>query len=696
LQVSEWSPIDADQRESRLLRIASAARLLRSDLALRVVDDNGASLIFPSELRGQDPVPGDEMDAVTFVFSGPPLNVYASTVVRLARSGFMRLHLLTRRRARFMEGEGTYASLTLREMEGTRGEMTLSFSVGLHEEARRLLDAYVNSQVERHAAPGSVERRQNFYCGNCAEKVRDQASIQERLNKGLTTIQCLFCQSPIIISDRRSEPGRASPQLPALDRAADVRRDLDLAAMAILGKQVTNDFDVFCFYGTEDNGRVREIGEVLKQQGILPWFGYDDDDSPSDYADHWVRKSRSAAVFIGRSREIYEWQVVEKFAQALKPIMPVLLPGAEQSDIPPSLEDRHIVDLRDFTPAAMERFMSLITSRPAKYIGGDIDTGEIQTGAQAPAQEVKPSRQSRSRTLKFDSFRFFTLYTRLISRVNRKQLDGLKTFLSFIEQDKRIYDVRQAAYLFAVTQFETGNAWTPIDEIDVRSDFQQYEPGTRLGRSLGNTQRGDSKRFRGRGYIQVTGRSNYQKLSERLGLDLIADPELALKPEIAYQILSYGLLEGFFNRRKPEDFFTGLTADYGKLYAVPGQGPARAVLADIGPKFEAILRETMVVDEPIGNGELQSNKKAKKATSAAGKTSIARSSSKSQRKKSVKSKSAIAKVAKTAKTPSRKTSSKKSINRKTSVARSRSASTAKSQARAKQKKRPAKRLAKKK
>ena len=55
---------------------------------------------------------------------------------------------------------------------------------------------------------------------------------------------------------------------------------------------------------------------------------------------------------------------------------------------------------------------------------------------------------------------------------------------------------------------------------------RQYE-----GRKdLGNTQRGDGVRYKGRGLIQITGRANYKKYADFCGFDVVVNPELLELP----------------------------------------------------------------------------------------------------------------------------------------------------------------------
>jgi putative chitinase len=54
--------------------------------------------------------------------------------------------------------------------------------------------------------------------------------------------------------------------------------------------------------------------------------------------------------------------------------------------------------------------------------------------------------------------------------------------------------------------------------------------------NLGNTEPGDGWKYHGRGYVQLTGRANYESVGKELGLDLVGHPELAENREIAAKI----------------------------------------------------------------------------------------------------------------------------------------------------------------
>lgn len=57
-------------------------------------------------------------------------------------------------------------------------------------------------------------------------------------------------------------------------------------------------------------------------------------------------------------------------------------------------------------------------------------------------------------------------------------------------------------------------------------------------RDLGNRRAPDGERYRGRGYVQLTGRDNYARYGRQLGIRLLENPELASEPGNAGRILA--------------------------------------------------------------------------------------------------------------------------------------------------------------
>lgn len=74
-----------------------------------------------------------------------------------------------------------------------------------------------------------------------------------------------------------------------------------------------------------------------------------------------------------------------------------------------------------------------------------------------------------------------------------------------------------------------------LEEIGSPEKFEKkYGPTTSKGKILGNIQSGDGSKYRGRGFLQLTGKYNYDKIGKMLDLDLVNNPGLISKhPAIA-------------------------------------------------------------------------------------------------------------------------------------------------------------------
>lgn len=99
-----------------------------------------------------------------------------------------------------------------------------------------------------------------------------------------------------------------------------------------------------------------------------------------------------------------------------------------------------------------------------------------------------------------------------------------------IDSPKRI------RHFMAQISHESGGFRHMNEQRSDASAEAKYGKGTRVGRILGNTQPGDGAKYKGRGYIQLTGRSNYEQMSAATGYDLVNNPELAARPDIALRI----------------------------------------------------------------------------------------------------------------------------------------------------------------
>ena len=158
---------------------------------------------------------------------------------------------------------------------------------------------------------------------------------------------------------------------------------------------------------------------------------------------------------------------------------------------------------------------------------------------------------------------------------------------------------RAAAFL-AQLAHESGQ-FRFMEEIWGPTDAQRrYEPVTKLSQKLGNTEAGDGKRFKGRGPIQLTGRANYQRFGDLLGVALVPDPPRAAKPDVAFRVA--GL---FWSKNALNELADLATADAFKNITRRINGGTNG-LAD-RQAFYVVARKVLgVADPPVPHGGTRS------------------------------------------------------------------------------------------
>lgn len=162
--------------------------------------------------------------------------------------------------------------------------------------------------------------------------------------------------------------------------------------------------------------------------------------------------------------------------------------------------------------------------------------------------------------------------TDLFPKLSSSQLDGIIRFQLEWNKQYGIYaksDTRWLAYMLATAYHETGRKMQPVIEKGSGKDhdkdgmddyLERYDTRTDLGNSAAED--GDGILYIGRGLVQITGEENYRRFGILLNKPLLNDPDLALEPEIAIQIMFIGMTKGKFTGKKLSQYFSPNIEDW--------------------------------------------------------------------------------------------------------------------------------------
>ncbi len=107
----------------------------------------------------------------------------------------------------------------------------------------------------------------------------------------------------------------------------------------------------------------------------------------------------------------------------------------------------------------------------------------------------------------------------------------------------------QIAYVLATVEHETGDTFKPVKEAfwlseRWRKKYLRYYP------------------FYGRGFVQLTWEENYKKYSKIIGVDMVKDPDIALRDDVALFILVHGFKNGTFTGKKLSKYINKDKTDF--------------------------------------------------------------------------------------------------------------------------------------
>ncbi len=184
-------------------------------------------------------------------------------------------------------------------------------------------------------------------------------------------------------------------------------------------------------------------------------------------------------------------------------------------------------------------------------------------------------------------------------KLSTSQVEGLEVFLAYAEKVDTPVD--HLAYILATAYHEVDRTMQPIKEKGGDSYFfRMYDiEGNRphVARDLGNTRKGDGVKYAGRGYVQLTGRNNYQRASTKLNLDLVNNPDFALDPVVAAEIIFVGMTEGWFTGRKLQNYFTENLVDPVNARQIVNRLDRASDIAEYYQKFKKALEISKIISK---------------------------------------------------------------------------------------------------
>jgi hypothetical protein len=226
--------------DERILLRAMVQTFLDRSLCLRELTAKRTLLVFPSYFRRDKPdLPGHPSVFVTYGFSGPLDEIYATLVVRLSYSDGFTVDQLWKDAADFRTQDDKRVGLAMKKKPEGAAEMLVYFDPAVTDDAKVTFIKYVHEHLLARAE--DVTRVRHYVCPKCAEPVESLRAVSKALERGLKTIPCQYCNKPIPLFDlieQKFASTKALQEVRQLDERAGVNLDNQSRELILVGHAI--------------------------------------------------------------------------------------------------------------------------------------------------------------------------------------------------------------------------------------------------------------------------------------------------------------------------------------------------------------------------------------------------------------------------------------------------------------------------
>lgn len=190
---------------------------------------------------------------------------------------------------------------------------------------------------------------------------------------------------------------------------------------------------------------------------------------------------------------------------------------------------------------------------------------------------------------------FFDNYKSKFGSLNQSQVDGLNFLLDKLDESTLFDMASEYAYILATVKRETAETFQPVKEgywitnNRVQKLYNYYYNHNRHALDTIFPNGLAEKNYLGRGFVQITHNYNYKNIGDKIGVDLLNSPELALEPPIAFKIMEYGMFNGTFTGKKITDYINDNIIDYYNCRKVINGLDSAREIASNAEKFYNII-----------------------------------------------------------------------------------------------------------